>query len=175
MALRNHFHTTRLKRIVRISVIAYLTLFAGGVALGVLFSRQSAPLAPEEVPLSLWWIALSFILLVVCGAAKIYFRGGTVEPSLREGLLFGAVFLGISFVVDVLLVLARVYYQAGLPLAYYLHPFFLLTALLVLAAAGAVGWHEARVLARVRAVAPSAFSGGAAGKKKRRGKKNRRK
>ncbi len=121
--------------------------------------------------MSLWWIALSFIFLVVSGAAKIYFYGGTVPPSLREGLLFGTVFLGISFVVDVLMVLVRVYYQAGLPLSYYLHPFFLLTALVVLGAAGAVGWYEARALASVRAPTPPPRPGGAVGKKRRRRKK----
>ena len=174
MNSRNNSHAMRFRRIVRISALAYLALFAGGMVLGLLFSLRDTPLAPGEVPFSLWLIALSFILLVVYGATKIYFRSGTIAPSLREGLLFGAVFLGISFIMDVLLVAVHAYYQMDLPLSYYFHPLFLLTSLLVLAMAGAVGWHEAYLLARLRAASPPTPPRPAAKKKKKKKKKRRR-
>lgn len=139
---------TKFKKIVVFSLIAYALSFL--VSTIVMFSMgiDFETFDVTNMSMSLWVVAMAATALITYIVTKWYFRTKwVVVPSAKEGFIFGVAVVVIGFVLDFLLVLPVVITQgANDLLAYYQHPFFGLTVLILLGTATIVGWHDSQAL-----------------------------
>ena len=127
-------------RIVKIGLIAYILSFVIGVAVGFMlgFNYEDADLG--ALPDSLWYIGMATTAMLTYFMTRLYFNNSTVAPSAREGLIFGVGVILVGVVLDSILFVPQIV-SLGVSalIAYYTHPFFLLTIAILLAVATAVG------------------------------------
>lgn len=131
------------KRIVVSGLLAHALgyVLAGFVAL--VFGMRANVANPWDIPQYIWFVTMAGTAAIMYVAAKWYFRDVTIPVGALQGCIYGFWVLMISLVLDLLVVLPKLF-MIGIDtyLAYYTHPFFLLTALIVLVIPALVGMRE---------------------------------
>ena len=133
----------RRTRIVVFGFGTYLVSFVIGIVIGLIFGADFENASITELPESLWYAGMATTTLITYLAARWYFMDITIEPSAKEGLLFGLAIVGIGFLFDIFFLLPQIADQGTEELFnYFSHPFFVLTIFMVVAVSAIVGARE---------------------------------
>ncbi len=128
-------------RMGKLGVLAYGISLLAGLLLGFAVGYPTDTFV-SDIPRDIWILAMATSALIVYGVSKWYFFDPRVVPSVREGALFGSVLVGISFIIDLLLVLPLWLSGSEGMYSFYTQPLFFVTLLGAIGVAALVGFEE---------------------------------
>jgi len=132
------------KRALFMAVLSYLVGFAVGNALA---SILRIPVwEGAEITTIFWLVSIFFTIILMAVFTLWYFKDTTIKPNVREGLLLGAVFVVVGFILDVLFIVPYMI-KKEVPLdilQYFTDVFFWLTIVSIFVTTGALGWYLGR-------------------------------
>ena len=128
-----------IKRALGFALIAYIISVA--IGMGLLASYGFDPTFMDGAPKSLLALMLLVSVVVMASVSYFYFGKGRVQPTAKNGLLFGIVSIVVGFILDFLFFLPALIRGSGLDLFdYYNSVLFISTLIAILAATTLVGW-----------------------------------
>ncbi len=131
-----------IKRAIWMGVLAYLASFFIGIIGAAVLGIDLTTAVEPSMTLWIWGIVFTIVLMGLF--ALWYFK--TETPSVKTGLYFGLIAVGVGFVIDAIIIVPFILSSTAPqdPLAYYLNPLFWLTLVLLVATTTLVGWWKAK-------------------------------